>query len=154
MKPRIIKSLPFGALLIPFLPEDASNFAGEVDALFFTLVGISVFFATLIAALEVYFAAKYRRRSPGEIPPKTFASLPLEAAWIGIPFLICLVIFVWGASLYFSMYSAPKEAMEIYVTAKEWVWRFKYVGGQREVKQLHVKLWTCVEMTMKREEGI
>jgi len=146
--------LPFGALLIPFLPENASSFAGHVDALYFTLVGISVFFTVLIAGLEVYFAIKYRRRSPGEIPPKTAPSLSLEAAWIAIPFLICLVIFVWGASLYFTIYSAPKEAMEIYVTAKQWMWRFQHVGGQREINELHVPLGSRVKLTMTSEDVI
>jgi cytochrome c oxidase subunit 2 len=145
---------PFGALLIPFLPENASSFAGGVDALFFTLVGISVFFTVLIAGLEVYFAVKYRRRSPGEIPPKTATSFALEAAWIGIPFLICLVIFVWGASLYFTIYSAPKETMEIYVTAKQWMWRFQHVGGQREINELHVPLGSRVKLTMTSEDVI
>jgi len=145
---------PFGALLIPFLPENASNFAGDVDALYFTLVGISVFFTVLIAALEVYFAIKYRRRSPGEIPPKTATSYALETAWIAIPFLICLVIFVWGASLYYAIYSAPKEAMEIYVTAKQWMWRFQHVGGQREINELHVPLGRRVKLTMTSEDVI
>src|SRR5262245_1437859 len=80
VKPRNYCLLPFGALLIPFLPENASSFAGEFDALFFTLVGLSVFFIVLIAGLVVYFAVKYRRRSPGEIPPKTATSFALEAA--------------------------------------------------------------------------
>jgi cytochrome c oxidase subunit II len=145
---------PFGALLIPFLPENASSFAGSVDALYFTLIGISVFFTVLIAGLEVYFAVKYRRRSPGEIPPKTATSSALEAAWIGIPFLICLVIFVWGASLYFTIYSAPKETMEIYVTAKQWMWRFQHVGGQREINELHVPLGSRVKLTMTSEDVI
>jgi cytochrome c2 len=56
------------------------------------MVGISVFFIALIAGLEIYFAIKYRRRSPGEIPPKTIPSIPLEVAWIAIPFLICMVM--------------------------------------------------------------
>jgi len=146
--------LPFGALLIPFLPENASSFAGEFDALFFTLVGLSVFFVALIAGLEVYFAVKYRRRSPGEIPPKTATSFALEAAWIGIPFLICLGIFVWGASLYYRIYSAPKATMEIYVTAKQWMWRFQHAGGQREINELHVPLGNRVKLTMTSEDVI
>jgi cytochrome c oxidase subunit II len=146
--------LPFGALLIPFLPERASSFAGAVDTLYFTLVGVSAFFIALIAGLEVYFAIKYRRRSPGEIPPKTATSFALEATWIGIPFLICLVIFVWGASLYFTMYSAPKETMEIYVTAKQWMWRFQHAGGQREINELHVPMGSRVKLTMTSEDVI
>ncbi|HEY6402612.1 MAG TPA: cytochrome c oxidase subunit II [Blastocatellia bacterium] len=146
--------LPFGPLLIPFVPENASSFAGEFDALFFTLVGLSAFFVALIAGLEVYFAIKYRRRSPGEIPPKTATSFALEAAWIGIPFLICLGIFVWGASLYYRIYSAPKETMEIYVTAKQWMWRFQHAGGQREINELHVPLGSRVKLTMTSEDVI
>jgi cytochrome c oxidase subunit II len=144
---------PFGAVFIQLLPN-ASNFAGEFDALFFTLVGLSFFFVALIAGLEVYFAIKYRRRSPGEIPPKTPTSFALEAAWIGIPFLICMAIFVWGASLYFRIYSAPKEAMEIYVTAKQWMWRFQHAGGQREINELHVPLGSRVKLTMTSEDVI
>ncbi|MBO0859369.1 MAG: cytochrome c oxidase subunit II [Chloracidobacterium sp.] len=149
--------LPFGALFIPLLPENASSFAGGVDALFFTLVGVSIFFIALIAGLEIYFAIKYRRRSPGDIPPKTATSFALETAWIGIPFLICLVIFVWGASLYHSIYSAPKETpqvMDIYVMAKQWMWRFQHVGGQREINELHVPLGRRVKLTMTSEDVI
>jgi cytochrome c oxidase subunit 2 len=145
---------PSAALLIPFLPENASSFAGDVDALFFTLVGVSVFFAALIAGLEIFFAIKYRRRSPGEIPPKTNSSLSLEMAWIVIPFLICMGIFVWGASLYYTIYSAPKETMEIYVTAKQWMWRFQHIGGQREINGLHVPVGSRVKLTMTSEDVI
>lgn len=144
---------PFSPVFIQLLP-DASSFAGEFDALFFTLVGISVFFIVLIAGLGLYFVIKYRRRSPGEIPPKTAPSVPLEVAWIGIPLLICLVIFVWGASLYYRAYSAPKEAMEVYVTAKQWMWRFQHTGGQREINALHVPLGRRVKLTMTSEDVI
>ncbi len=154
VKPASYCFLPFAALLIPFLPENASSFAGDFDALFFTLVGISAFFIALIAGLETYFAIKYRRRSPGEIPPKTVSSTPLEVAWIVIPFLICMVIFVWGASLYYTIYSAPKETMEVYVTAKQWMWRFQHVGGQREINELHVPVGSRVKLTMTSEDVI
>jgi cytochrome c oxidase subunit II len=155
-KPANYCFFPFGAVFIQLLPN-ASNFAGEFDALFFTLVGLTIFFVALIAGMEVYFAIKYRRRSPGEIPPKTHTSFTLEAAWIGIPFLICLGIFVWGASLYFRIYSAPKETprvMEIYVTAKQWMWRFQHAGGQREINELHVPLGSPVKLTMASEDVI
>ena len=154
VKPANYCFLPYGALFIPFLPENASNFASEFDALFFTLVSLSAFFVVLIAGLEVYFAIKYRRRSPGEIPPKTATSYALETAWIAVPFLICMVIFIWGASLYYRIYSAPKETMEVYVTAKQWMWRFQHTGGQREINQLHVPLGRRVKLTMTSEDVI
>ena len=47
---------------LPLFPERASTVAGQVDSLYFFLIGISVFFSLLIAGLVVYFAIKYRRR--------------------------------------------------------------------------------------------
>ncbi|HKX30073.1 MAG TPA: cytochrome c oxidase subunit II [Blastocatellia bacterium] len=143
--------------ILPLMPERASSFAGDVDALYYALVGLSIFFTVLIAALEVYFAVKYRRRSPGEIPPKTIPSYSLEVAWIAIPFLICVGIFIWGASLFYTIYSAPKEGpgvMDVYVTGKQWMWRFQHTGGQREIDELHVPVGTRVKLTMSSEDVV
>lgn len=151
------KTLGGALFFIPFMPEQASTFAGNVDALYYTLVGISVFFSVLIAGLEIYFAIKYRRRSPGEIPPKPAKSIALEVTWIIIPFLICVGIFIWGASLFFTIYSPPKEGpdvMDIYVTGKQWMWRFQHVGGQREIDELHVPYGARVKLIMSSEDVI
>ena len=51
---------------IPFMPQKASTVAGSVDALYLFLVSVSMFFALIIAGLELYFAIRYRRRSHGE----------------------------------------------------------------------------------------
>jgi cytochrome c oxidase subunit 2 len=145
------------ASLIPFMPEKASSFAGDVDALYYVLVGLSVFFGVLIAGLEIYFAVRYRRRSPGEIPPKTVPSYTLEVAWIAIPFLICVGIFLWGASLFYTLYSAPKsgpDVMDVYVTGKQWMWRFQHAGGQREINELHVPVGARVKLTMSSEDVV
>ena len=49
-------------------PDSASSFSGEVDALYWFLVGLTAFFSLLIAVLVAVFAIKYRRRSEDEIP--------------------------------------------------------------------------------------
>ena len=46
-------------------PSAASTMASRVDALYFFLIAITVFFSLLIAGLIVFYAVKYRRRSPG-----------------------------------------------------------------------------------------
>ena len=51
----------------PLFPDKATELAGQVDALYFTFLGISAFFSLLIAALVIYFAIRYRRRSEDEI---------------------------------------------------------------------------------------
>ena len=54
----------------PLFPEQASTFAPQVDALYFFLIALAVFFSLLIAGLVIYFAVKYRRRSENEPPPQ------------------------------------------------------------------------------------
>jgi len=59
-------------------PEQASTMAGRVDALFFFLIGVAVFFVSLIFFLVVFFAVKYRRRSEDERPMPITGNLALE----------------------------------------------------------------------------
>ena len=47
---------------IPLFPDAASNFAPDVDHLYFYLVAVSVFFTVLIFAAIFILAIKYRRR--------------------------------------------------------------------------------------------
>ena len=47
----------------PLFPEQASTMAPRVDALFYFLVAVTVFFVALIFFMIVIFAVKYRRRA-------------------------------------------------------------------------------------------
>jgi cytochrome c oxidase subunit II len=135
-------------------PEQASTMAGRVDALYFALVGISAFFSVLIAGLIVYFAIKYRRRSPDSVGAGIHGSLVLELAWSGLPFLITMGVFVWGASVFFAMSRPPDEALNIYVVGKQWMWKFQHLDGQREINELHVPVGRPVKMIMTSEDVI
>src|SRR3981081_116904 len=107
---------------LPLFPEQASSLASQVDSLFFFLIGISVFFSLLIATLVIVFAVKYRRRSESEAPPPPPAEgAVLEIVWSVIPLGISMIIFFWGASLYFKIERPPDDALEIYAVAKKWV---------------------------------
>ena len=53
--------------MTPLFPEQASTFAGNVDALYLFLIAVTAFFSLLIGTLVVVFALKYRRTSPDEI---------------------------------------------------------------------------------------
>ena len=66
---------------IPLFPERASTIATEVDALYFFLVGLSGFFAVLIAGLIVTFAIRFRRRHPDEVGAQVHGGMLLEIGW-------------------------------------------------------------------------
>jgi cytochrome c oxidase subunit 2 len=139
---------------MPFFPDQASTFAPHVDALYIFLVLLSAFFSLLIGALVVVFAIKYRRRSDGEVPPKVHESGLLEMTWTVIPFLITMVLFVWSSRVYFKITRPPREAMDVYVTAKQWMWKLQHADGRMEMNELHVPVGRAVRLTMASEDVI
>jgi cytochrome c oxidase subunit 2 len=138
----------------PLFPEAASTMATRVDALYFFLVGLAAFFSLLIAGLITYYALKYRRRSPRAIGAQSHGNLILELTWTAIPLLITMVIFVWGAGLYFAMSRPPDDALDIYVVGKQWMWKFQHLDGQREINELHVPAGRDVRLIATSEDVI
>ena len=138
----------------PLFPDKASELAGQVDALYFTFLGISAFFSLLIAALVLYFAVRYRRRSANEVGQPEKAGMWLELTWSIIPLVILMVMFTWGAKVYVTAYRPPANAKEYFVTAKQWMWKFQHPEGQREINHLHVPAGQPIKLTMTSEDVI
>ncbi|HEY3579892.1 MAG TPA: cytochrome c oxidase subunit II [Pyrinomonadaceae bacterium] len=139
---------------IPLVPESASTFSWKVDALYFYLSGVTLFFTLLISATLVFFVIRYRRRTPYEIPRPIAGSHKLETLWTIIPFLIAMTMFGWGARLYFEQYKPPANAMEIYVVGKQWMWKLQHATGQREINELHVPVGRKIKLIMTSEDVI
>ena len=76
----------------------------------------------------------------------------LETTWIVIPFIATMILFAWSSSLYYKLYRPPQEALEIFITAKQWMWRAQHPDGQREINALHVPLGRRVKLTMTSED--
>jgi len=128
--------------------------ATQVDVLFFFLVGISVFFATLIFIVIIVFAVKYRRRSEDERPQEIHSDLRLEILWTVIPLGLTLVMFVWGAKLFFIINDPPANSLEINVVAKQWMWKVQHPEGQLEIDELHIPVGRPVKLTMTSQDVI
>ena len=139
---------------LPLFPPQASTVAGRVDGLFFFLVAVSAFFTVLIFVLVLYFAVKYRRRSEAEQPRAIHGDLRLEILWTAIPLGLAMVMFGWGASLYFTISRPPAEALAITAVGKQWMWKFQHPQGPREINQLHIPVGRPVRLTMASEDVI
>ncbi len=138
----------------PFFPQQASEQAAQVDALYFFLIAVTGFFAVLIAVLVSVFAVKFHRRHGDEVGVAIHGSLALELLWTIIPLGICMVMFVWGAQVFFHMTRPPKGAMEIYVVGKQWMWKAQHMDGAREINELHVPIGRPVKLVMGSEDVI
>jgi cytochrome c oxidase subunit II len=138
----------------PFFPQQASEQAATIDALYFFLVAVTGAFAVLIAILVAVFATKYHRKHDDEVGEVIHGSLALELLWTIIPLGITMVMFVWGAQVFFHMTRAPKGALDIYVVGKQWMWKAQHMDGAREINELHVPIGRPVRLIMGSEDVI
>jgi cytochrome c oxidase subunit 2 len=141
-------------MALPFFPREASAWAGKVDALFFFLLAVAIFFTFAIFLTIAFFAIKYHRKSDDEVPPEIHGSLKLEIVWTLIPFALTLVMFAWGAKIYFNEYTPPASAMDIYVVGKQWMWKIQHPEGKSEIDALHVPVGQPIRLTMTSEDVI
>jgi cytochrome c oxidase subunit 2 len=144
----------FSMFQVPLMPEQASKFAEEIDLFYLLLWLMTIVFSIGIALAGGFFMLKYKRKSLGEIPEQIEGAMKLELTWTIIPFIISLGIFAWGAKIYHQMYTPPSDALEIFVTGKQWMWRAQHPDGQREINTLHVPIGRRVKLTMTSEDVI
>ena len=137
----------------PLFPEVASTIAASVDRLYFFLIGVTVLFSVSIFLCILYFAVKYRRR-PGRTAEQVSGGLGLEIAWTVVPFLITLVMFTWGSTLYIANSRVPDQAMDIYVVGRQWMWKIQHPSGRREINELHVPVGQAVKLTLASQDVI
>jgi cytochrome c oxidase subunit II len=139
---------------LPFFPEQASAQAAQIDAIYFFMVAVTAFFSLLIASLVVVFAIKFRRRRDDEVGAAIHGSIALELLWSVIPLGIVMVMFGWGAKVFFDIYRPPAGAMEIFIVGKQWMWKAQHAEGQREINELHVPVGRPVKLIMGSEDVI
>jgi cytochrome c oxidase subunit 2 len=137
----------------PLWPVRASTTAGSVDALYIFLVALGAFVSVSIFVMILIFATRFRRRK-GINAEQIEGSTPLELTWSVIPLCIFMVIFVWGAVIYFNERTPPRGATEIYVVAKQWMWKLQHEEGPREINELHVPVGRDVKMIMTSQDVI
>lgn len=139
----------------PLFPETASNLASKVDLLFFFIQGVTVFFTLLVVALIVYFGAKYRKGSSAIRLPMTHKTqLTMEITWTIVPLVVGMFIFVWSSALFQEMWTAPKDATDIYIVGKQWMWKAQHLNGKREINELHVPTGKPIRLVMTSQDVI
>ncbi|MDG2008375.1 MAG: cytochrome c oxidase subunit II [Candidatus Binatia bacterium] len=136
------------------LPEAASTIAGSVDQLYWFIAAISAGFSFAVAGMILFFVIRYRRRETGREHPESDGVLSLEILWSGIPFLISMVMFVWGAVVFLEMRTPPADSMQIFAVGKRWMWKVQHLEGRREINELHIPVGRPVKITMTSEDVI
>jgi cytochrome c oxidase subunit II len=139
---------------MPLYPEQASNFAPNVDALMAYITAVCVFFAVAITAAIILFFFKYHRKRPGDIGVPIHGDSRLEALWLVIPAVLALTMFAGGAVVYVQFRRPPTDTLDIYVIGKQWMWKSQQPNGLKEINELHVPLGRNVKLIMGSEDVI
>src|SRR5204863_3591455 len=135
-------------------PPQASTTSHEVDALFFALTLISLFFMAVIFLPIIFFSVKYRRGSPADRSNPRSGSFLIESGWTIGPIFLSLGLFAWGAFAYFRMERRPANAIEVQVVGKQWMWKLQHAEGKREINELHLPVNTTIALTMTSQDVI
>ena len=138
----------------PLFPEQASTVAPLVDALYLGLVAVTGAVSLLIWFAIFFLAIKYRRRPDNELAQEQEPPVALEMTWTIIPTIIFVLIFVAGAWVFFRIQRVPANAIEVYATGRQWMWKFQHPTGQREINTLHVPVNRPIKITMASEDVI
>lgn len=139
---------------IPLLPQQASSFAVEVDAIYLVLWALTIFFSFAVMATLVFLAYRYRRGSNADRSRPVHSDLRVELLWSIVPLIIGLIVFAWSANLYARTRKPPADAMEIHVIGKRWMWQIQHANGVRENAELHVPVGRNVKLTTISQDVI
>lgn len=139
-----------------FFAPRVGHLAEEVDSVFIFIFFVGLFFFLLTQGALIWFAIRYRRKKRAEEAETPFitGNRLLEAVWVVIPSLLLLAIFTYGYLVFRDIRTPPPGAAEINVTAKQWLYVFKYPDGRTAVNELRVPVGKPVKFIMTSTDVI
>jgi cytochrome c oxidase subunit 2 len=140
---------------ILFLPPQSSTVARQIDFLHYSVISATMAGAVVITLVGLVFTVRYRargelrREDPGPPPPR-WLELSVVAFLLG---LFCLWWLI-GFLQYVRIRVPPDGAMTVYVTAKQWMWKFAYPDGESGVATLYVPTGRPVRLLLTSRDVI
>lgn len=139
---------------MPFQPAAATQYAEDLDKLFGTITALTLFFTVVVMAVICAFVVIYRKGSSADRTRPVSHNTNVEIAWTVPPLILGLAIFLWAAKLFAAVYHPPKNAKEIFVIGKQWMWHVQHPNGIRENNELHVPVGEPIKLTMISQDVI
>lgn len=135
-----------------FMPYQGTTLSESVDSLYGFLIIVSFISFVLLIGGMIWFAVKYKRRTENDSTPDIHGNTALEFLWSFIPFVIFMIVFVWGIIINKQMTDMPKDAFEIQVTGYQWGWKFNYKSGVQTNTEFAVPVGKPVKLIMKADD--
>lgn len=154
---------------ILFLPPQAGSLSRDIDTLHYFVIGTTMGGAFLVTIVGAWFLIRYRQQRSGpsqlssgeepihdgDAPPiPRGRRLALEMMVIGALLTVFVVFWSFGFAQYVQVRDAPENSMEVYVTAKQWMWKFSYPEGGASAADLYVPAGQPVKLIMTSRDVI
>lgn len=119
------------AVLVPWLPVEASREAGRIAFTYWFMTGISIFVFAGVAAVLVYAAWRFRVKE-GDLSdgPPIHGHSGLEIAWTVGPFLLVTAVAVVSAIVLHDNTRAATNPIRVTAVGQQFAWVFRYPNGQ------------------------
>nr|WP_157091762.1 cytochrome c oxidase subunit II [Methylobacterium nodulans] len=138
-----------------FWPETASTLAQRIDVIFAGLLALSGTILLLVLCLLIGFSVRYRRGSAAPRGPMPeVMSREFEIGWTSATLFLFVFLFWWATSVEIKAFLPPKDAIEVQVVAKQWMWKTLHSNGAREINELHVPIGVPVRLALRSQDVI
>lgn len=133
--------------------SDVSTFSASLDkyTLFITvlcgLVTVGILFFIFLFCFK-YHASRVKN------DVKALTNRKLEVVWLTVTLGIFMLFFYWATTLYQDKIHPMKADYEIFVYAKQWMWKFHHPNGFTEVNSLHLPKNKKINFVMISEDVI
>lgn len=115
------------AVLIPWLPPQASRERGRIDFVFWFVTVVSIAIFSLVAAVILYAVVKFRARPDDDSDgPPIHGHTGLEIAWTAVPTMLVAAIAIVSAIVLSKNGNAGTAPLRVEVTALQFTFRFSY----------------------------
>ncbi|MGH2651758.1 MAG: cytochrome c oxidase subunit II, partial [Actinomycetota bacterium] len=149
--------------MLRWLPENASTYGPEIDALFYLIYYITGGVFLLVTGTLIAFLVLYRQRE-GRRARYTHGNTTLEMVWTAIPALILVVLTVISIPTWSRIkMRTPETDLVIQVTAKQFNWEILYPGPDGKfgtdddlelTNEMHVPVGKPVVLILKSRDVI
>jgi len=135
-------------------PAAISQTAHQIDHVSLALLGMSTLLVVAVWFTIVLFCWRYYKGSQVDRtnPPKK--ARRLELVVMGIIFLVGFGIFFWSARLFYHLTLANRNAPEIFIIAKQWMWTVHDPRYGDNINRVIVPLGQPVRLIMTSEDVI
>lgn len=139
---------------ILFLPPQASSVAFDIDRLHYFVIIVTMIGSTAVFLVATWWLIRFRRRGDRPATPRVQMPAKAEVALIGGTLGLFLLWWVIGFVQYIHQQVPPADATRIYVTGKQWMWKFAYPGGRSSINVLTVPVDRPVRLVMTSRDVI